>query len=72
MARTKHVISRQAVEEIPIEDSSSSGEKMEAPPATEHSEKSTAEETAEEEASHRRGKALEGRVSFKNLINLLN
>ena len=71
MARTKHVISRQAVEEIPIEDSSSSGEEMEAPPMEEHSEESTAEETAEE-ASPRRGKAPEGRVSIQNPLSLLN
>ena len=72
MARTKHVISRQAAKEIPIEDSSSSGKEMEVPPATEHSEESTAEETTEEEASPRRGKALEGRVSIQKSFNLLN
>ena len=74
MARTKHVISRQTAEEIPIEDSSSSssGEEMETPPAMKHSEESTAEETAEEEASPRHGKALEGRVSIQKLINFVN
>ena len=73
MARTKHVISRQAAEEIPIEDSSSSSdEEVEAPSATEHSKESTAEETAEEEASPRRGKAPEGRVSIQKPINFVN
>ena len=72
MVRTKHVISRQAAEEIPIEDSSSSGEEMEAPPVEEHSEESTAEEIAEEEASPRRGKAPEGRVSIQKPFKLLN
>ena len=73
MARTKHVILQQAVEEIPIEElSSSSGEEMEAPPATEHSEESTVEETAKEEASPRRGKAPEGRVSIQKPINFVN
>ena len=67
MARTKHVISRQAAEEIPIEDTSSSGEEMEmeAPSVEEHSEGSSAKETGEE-ASPRRGKAPEGRVSIQN------
>ena len=64
MARTKHVVSRQSTEEIPIEDTSSSGEEMEALPVEEHSEGSSAEETAEE-ASPRRGKAPEGRVSIQ-------
>ena len=66
MARTKHVILRQAAEEIPIEDTSSSGEEMEmeAPPVEEHSEGSSAEETAEEASPHR-GKTPEGRVSIQ-------
>ena len=70
MARTKHVISRQAMEEIPIEDTSSSDEEMEmeAPPVEEHSEGSSAEETGEE-ASPRRGKAPEGRVSIQKPLN---
>ena len=70
MARTKHVISRQATEEIPIEDTSSSGEEMEmeAPPVEEHSEGSSVEETGEE-ASLRRGKAPEGRVSIHKSLN---
>ena len=72
MARTKHMISQQATEEIPIEDSSSSGEEMEAPPVEEHSEESTVGETAEEEASPRRGKAPEGRVSIQKSFKLLN
>ena len=71
MARTKHVVSRQASEEIPIEDTSSSGEEMEVPPVQEHSEESSAEETGEE-ASPRRGKAPEGRVSFQKSINKIN
>ena len=68
MARTKHVISRQAMEEVPIEDTSSSGEEMEAPPVEEHSEESTAEDIAEE-ASPRRGKAPEGRVSIQKSLS---
>ena len=72
MARTKHVISWQAAEEIPIEDSSSSVEEMEAPPATEHSEESIVEETAEEEASPHREKAPEGRVSIQKPFNFVN
>ena len=50
MARTKHVVARHSAEEVPIESSSSSGEKieMEVPPAEEHSEGSSAEETGEE------------------------
>ena len=73
MARMKHVISRQAAEEIPIEDTSSSGEEMEmkAPPAQEHSEESLAEETGEE-ASPRREKAPEGRVSIQKSFKLFN
>ena len=72
MARTKHIVSRQASEEeISIEDTSSSGEEMEARLVQEHSEESSAEDTAEE-TSPRRGKALEGRVSIQKLIKLLN
>ena len=68
---TKHVVSRQSTEEVPIEDTLSSGEEMEAPPVEEHYEKLTAEETAEEEASPRRGKAPEGRVSIQKSFKLL-
>ena len=74
MARTKHVVSRHSVKEIPVEESSSSsGEEMEmeAPPAEENTEKSSAEETGEE-ASPRRGKAPEGRVSIQKPLELLN
>ena len=71
MVCTKHIITRQLMEEISVEESLLSGEEMEVPPVAEHSEESTAEETAEEEASHRRRKAPEGRVSFKNPIILL-
>ena len=71
MARTKHVVSQQASEEIPIEDSSSSGEEMEAPPVEEHSEGLSAEETGEE-ASPRQGKAPEGWVSIQKSLKLLN
>ncbi len=74
MARTKHVVSWQATEEIPIEDlSSSSGEEMEAPLVSGSSEESMAEDIAvEEEASRRHGKKVpEGRVSFKNPFLLL-
>ena len=72
MARTKHVVSRQAVEEVSIEDMlSSSGEEIEAPLVEEHSEESSAEETGEE-ASPRRGNAPEGRVSIQKLIKLFN
>ena len=65
MVRTKHVIARQLTEGILIEESSSSGEKMEAPPKAEDSGESTAEDSAAKEASHRRGKVLEGRVHSK-------
>ena len=68
------MVSRQSTEEVPIEESSSSsGEEMEmeAPPAQEHSEGSSAEETGEE-ASPRRGKAPEGRVSIQKSLKLLN
>ena len=68
MERTKHVVSRQSAKEIRIEDSSSSGEEMEAPPVEEHSEESSVEETGEE-VSPRRGKAPEGRVSIQKLFN---
>ena len=59
------------MEEVPIEDTSSSGEEMEAPPVEEHSEGSSAEETAEE-TSPCREKAPEGRVSIQKPIKLLN
>ena len=65
------MVSRQASKEIPIEDTSSSGEEMEAPPVQEHSEESSAEGTGEE-ASPRRGKASEGRVSIQKSLKLLN
>ena len=71
MARTKHIVSRQSAEEVPIEDTSSFDKEMEAPPMEEHSEGSTAEETTEE-TSPRRGKAPEGRVSIQKPIKLLN
>ena len=72
MARTKHVVACHSVEEVPDE-SSSSGEEveMEVPPAEGHSDESSAEETGEE-ASPRRGKAPEGRVSIQKPIELLN
>ena len=62
MVRTKHVIARQLTEGIPVEESSSSGEEMEAPPVAESFEESTAEDIVEEEASRHCEKALEGRV----------
>ena len=65
------MVLRQSAEEVPIkESSSSSGEKieMEVPPAQEHSEGSSAEETGEE-ASPRRRKAPEGRVSIQKSLN---
>ena len=71
MVGTKHIVSRHSMEEVPIEDTSSSGEEMEAPPVEEHSEGSSAEETAEE-TSPRRGKALEGQVSIQKSLKLLN
>ena len=66
-------MARHSAEEVPIESSSSSGEEieMEVPPAEEHYEESSAEETGEE-ASPRRGKTPEGRVSIQKLIKLLN
>ena len=70
MARTKHIVSRHSAEEVPIDDTSSSGEEMEAPLVQEHSEESSAEETGEE-ASPRRGKAPEGRVSIQKSLNYL-
>ena len=68
MARTKHVVARHSVEEVSLESSSSDEEvEMEVPPAQDYSEGSSAEETGEE-ASPRRGKTPEGRVSIqKNL-----
>ena len=73
MVHTKHVIAQQLTEGIPIEETSSSGEEMEAPLEVESFGESTAEETAaEEEASRRHGRKVpEGRVSFKNLLLLL-
>ena len=73
MARTKHVVVRHSAEEVPAESSSSSGEEieMEVPPAEEHSEESSAEET-DEEASPRRGKTPEGRVSIQKPLKLVN
>ena len=71
MARTKHVVARHSAEEVSIGSSSSSGEEMEVPLAQDYSEGSSAEETSEE-ASPRRGKAPEGRVSIQKPIELLN
>ena len=73
MARTKHVVARHSAEEVPIESMSSSGEEieMEVPPAEEHSEESSTEETGEE-ASPCRGKAPEGRVSIQKPLKLVN
>ena len=73
MARTKHVVACHSAEEVPAESSSSSGEEieMEVPPAEEHSEESSAEETGEE-ASPRRGKTPEGRVSIQKPLKLVN
>ena len=74
MTRTKHIVARHSAEEASVEGSSSSGEEveMEVPPAQDYSEGSSAEETGEE-ASLRRGKAPEGRVSnFKNPLKLVN
>ena len=73
MARTKHVVARHSTEEVPIESSSSSGEEIEieVPPTEEHYEESSAEETSEE-ASPRRGKAPEGRVSIQKPLKLVN
>ena len=68
------MVSRHSAEEVPIEESSSSSGKeieMEAPPAEEHSKGSSAEETIEE-ASPRRGKTPEGRVSIQKSFKLLN
>ena len=73
MVRTKHVVARHSVEEISDESSSSSGEEieMEVPPAQDYSEGSSAKETGEE-ASPRRGKTPEGRVSIQKPLELLN
>ena len=70
MARTKHVVARHSAEEVPDESSSSSGEEMEVPPAQDYSEGSSAEEIGEE-ASPRRGRAPEGRMSIQKPLNLL-
>ena len=72
MARTKYITSRLSAEEASVEGSSSSGEEveMEVPPAEEHSEGSSAEETGEE-ASPRRGKVPEGRVSIQKPLKLV-
>ena len=66
MARTKYVVARHSVEEVSDESSSSSVEEieMEVPLAQDYSEGSSAEETGEE-ASPRRGKIPEGRVSIQ-------
>ena len=71
MARTKHVVARHSAEEVSIGSSSSSDEEveMEVPPAEEHSEGSSAEETGEE-ASPRRGKTPEGRVSIQKPLKI--
>ena len=64
-------MARHSAEEASVEESSSFGEEveMEAPPAEEHSEGSSTEETGEE-ASPRRGKAPEGRVSIQKPIKI--
>ena len=66
-------MARHSAEEVPDESSSSSGKEieMEVPPAQDYSEGSSAEETAEE-ASPRRGKTPEGRVSIQKPLELLN
>ena len=66
-------MARHSTEEVSAESSSSSGEEveMEVPPAQNYSEGSSAEETGVE-ASPRRGKAPEGRVSIQKSIKLLN
>ena len=73
MTRTKHTVVRYSAEEASVEGSSSSGEEveMEVPPAEEHSDESSAEETGEE-AWLRRGKAPEGRVSIQKPLKLIN
>ena len=73
MTRMKHIVARHSAEEASVEGSSSSGEEveMEVPPAEEHSDESSAEETGEE-ASPRRGKTPEGRVSIQNPLKLVN
>ena len=65
-------MARHSAEEVPAESSSSSGEEieMEVPPAEEHSEGSSVEETGEE-ASPRRGKAPEGRVSIQKTLRII-
>ena len=72
MARTKHIVPRHSAEEV-LDESSSSGEEveMEVPPAQDYSEGLSAEETGEE-ASPRRGKTPEGRVSIQKPLELLN
>ena len=67
------MVARHSAEEVSVEGSSSFGEEveMEVPPAEEYSGGSSAEETGEE-ASPRRGKASEGRVSIQKPIELLN
>ena len=62
-----------SVEEVSAESSSSSGEEieMEVPPAEEHSEESSAEETGKEASPHR-GKTPEGRVSIQKPLKLVS
>ena len=74
MVRTKQCITRQYVEEIPVEEGSSSEEEMAMAPIDGSSEESTVEDIAtEEEAMHRQGRKLsEGRVSFKTIFYWLN
>ena len=67
MARTKHIVARHSAEEVSDESSSSSGEEMEVPLAQDYSDEETGEE-----ASPRRGKAPEGRVSIQKPLELLN
>ena len=74
MVCTKQRVTRHYVEEDPVEEESSSGEEMEAPPEVESCGESMAEDTAaEEEASRHHGrKAPEGWVSFKNSFVIIN
>ena len=79
MAQTKYMVSRLSAEEVPVEGSSSSGEEveMEVPPAEEHSDESSAEETGEEDgprasngASHSIPSQNRCIRSFKHVLNI--
>ena len=74
MVHMKQCVTRQYVEEVLVEEESSSDEEIEAPLVAESFGESTVEDTAaEEEASRRhRKKVPEGRVSFKNLLFIIN